>query len=329
MSESVATATRFEARWATRLRWQAKRFSNLHIQGPQPNIFVFATARSGSTWLMELLATQPAIKFIDEPLNIKHFQAGGGPLPASWEFLLPHPGREPAIERYFDDLIHNRIGVGAPPPLSPFHRTLSRRLVFKILRCTDLMNWFEERFGAKIVYLVRHPLATAVSRERFGRGPLFVANDAYCERFLTPAQRQLARDVFADGTELEQKIADWALQNLPPLRFLDRSRWLCLHYEDIVMRPEDVVRRIAAELVLPQPERMLRQVGQASKTAAKSDAVTQQYLQQAAEAEDRSFLLHKWRNKITPDEESRAFALLDAFGIDTYAAGEDMPVNRA
>ena len=45
-----------------------KRLANVHRQGEKPNIFLFSTARSGSTWVVEMLATQPGMKLIDEPL---------------------------------------------------------------------------------------------------------------------------------------------------------------------------------------------------------------------------------------------------------------------
>lgn len=310
------------------LKWQIKRFSNIHIQGQQPNIFMFSTARSGSTWIKEVLATQPYIKFIDEPFNMNHFAATYWPLPPSWEFLVPHPGREVAIERYIEDLTHNRIGVGSPAPFDRFHRILSRRLVFKILRCKDLMNWFEEKFGAKIVYLIRHPLATSVSRDQYELAALYLANDLYCDRYMTSEQRQIGRAILENGSELEKKVLDWCCQNLPPLKFLDRSEWLCLHYEDLVAEPDTVLRHMAQELELPRLDKMLRRVGVASATITKSDSETKRYFAQSFSGEDHTYLLRKWRDKVPSEEEKRAFEILYRFGIETYAFGEDMPAKR-
>ena len=45
--------------------------SNRHRPGTRPNVFVFTTPRSGSTWLMELIQTQPHFKQCSEPLNLR------------------------------------------------------------------------------------------------------------------------------------------------------------------------------------------------------------------------------------------------------------------
>jgi len=43
--------------------------TNIHLTGNSPNVFIFSTPRSGSTWLMELILTQPGFKPCNEPCN--------------------------------------------------------------------------------------------------------------------------------------------------------------------------------------------------------------------------------------------------------------------
>ncbi len=275
---------------------------------------------------MELLATQRGMKVVNEPLLMTRFVGRSTPLPSSWELLLPGPQREPMLERYFSDLIANRLGVGVPMPFSKNHRWFSNRLLFKIQRCSDMMNWFERRFDGKIVYLVRHPIATAISRERYGRLALFLDNEVFCHSFLSDELRAYGRSIVATGTELQKKVLDWCLQNLPPLRFLDRTRWVCLTYEDLVARPEDTVSWLAETLELEQPERILERIGAPSKTTNKSDASTRSLLQGMVDKSDRTYLLAKWRSKVDVDQERDAFKILERFGIDLYRCGCDEPV---
>ena len=49
-----------------------KSATNLHRPDGSPNVFVFARPRGGSTWLTELILSQPTFKAIDEPLNLRH-----------------------------------------------------------------------------------------------------------------------------------------------------------------------------------------------------------------------------------------------------------------
>lgn len=310
------------------IRTMLKRYLNIHLQGNKPNIFVFSTARSGSTWLMELIASQRDIKFIDEPLHISNYYATRNSLNPSWEFVLPRAGRESEFKEYFDDLIRNRNGIGSPSPLSKFYRPVSRRIVFKVLRAKDMMNWFEDTFKAKIIYLVRHPLPTAISRERFGRLPLFLDNDLYCERYLTPELRSYGFSILKRGSDLEKKILDWCLQNLPPIRFLDRSNWLCLHYEDMVAQPEECIEKVAAFLELRNRRRMYDQIKLPSKSTVYSEAKTRSHLEKPMDERDSSLLLSRWRSKVDEESERKAFDILKRFQIDLYAVGKDLPVKR-
>jgi len=105
-----------------RLKSDIKKLCNIHIQGDLPNIFIFSTARSGSTWVMEMLATQRGMKFIDEPpLMTKHME-GVGALPPSWDFLLPNSDRKALLYAYFQDLIENKVVIESRAPFSLFHR---------------------------------------------------------------------------------------------------------------------------------------------------------------------------------------------------------------
>ena len=100
------------------LKWNINKICNIHIQGDLPNIFVFSTARSGSTWLMEVISSEKGIKIIGEPLFLPKLAKGKSPIPTSWEFLLPNSERKSLLKSYFDNLIQNNTGIGnVSPPL--------------------------------------------------------------------------------------------------------------------------------------------------------------------------------------------------------------------
>jgi hypothetical protein len=311
-----------------KLKWRVKRLSNLHTAGEEPDIFLFSTPRSGSTWLMEMLATQPGIKPISEPFWVPRFEGIAGPLPASWEFLLPHPQRESAIRAYLEALMANQLGIGSPAPWSRGHKWVSHRLVLKILRCKDLMNWCEETFGCRVIYLVRHPLAVSLSRRECPQLPHFLANEGYCRRFVGADLRDYASRILESGTDLEKKVVDWCLQNLPPLLYLDRRRWLCIHYEDLLVNPAAVVDRLASFLKLPDPARMHRQLRVPSRSTTGSDPDTRAHQARSGNRQSTSYLLDKWRVRVSDEEEKNAFAILARFAVDLYSAGESLPTRR-
>ena len=76
-------------------------------------IFIFATRRGGSTLLAQMLASQPRIDRVNEPLNLWHYHP--------YFSRLPHPPRgrfihlpgedERKVLAYFEDLLGGRIRV--------------------------------------------------------------------------------------------------------------------------------------------------------------------------------------------------------------------------
>lgn len=306
-----------------------RRLARYHRPGQQPNIAIWSSARSGSSWLMELIASQPGFVFVDEPLHPGNMLAADwipGTDADAWQFLLPNPEREQVFRERFSAIESGSPTPGMPRIRSGFYRWRTNRIVYKLLRAKDLMPWFEDTFDWQTVYLLRHPLATAISRKVFPRLPLFLENEAYRTTYLDDRQLHLARAIVQDGSPVEQAVLDWVLQNLPALQQAETRNWLIVHYEDLVRHPAGVIARLAGGLDLPEPERMLRRVNAPSGSVVQSDATTRQAFRQAT-GPDTDFLLSRWREKLSAGDEQAAFRILDAFEIRRYQPGHDLPVS--
>src|SRR5688572_26554424 len=83
-------------------------------QGPLPNIALFSSARSGSTWLAEMIAAYPGVLLVDEPCHPKNFSPHACGLPENWAHLLPGDKREGRLRAYFQRLLNGQLYVGAP-----------------------------------------------------------------------------------------------------------------------------------------------------------------------------------------------------------------------
>ena len=82
--------------------------SNRHRPGTRPNVFVFTTPRSGSTWLMELIQTQPRFKQCSEPLNLRVPGIARRLGISDWEALY-QDANWPRVRAYFEGLCEGRI----------------------------------------------------------------------------------------------------------------------------------------------------------------------------------------------------------------------------
>ena len=302
-----------------------KKYSNIHIPNYESDIFIFSTPRSGTTLLMELICTQKGMKFCAEPLNVRKSSVRKTMGINGWADLLPNPEREPKLKEYFEKIKKNKVPFLNPNPRRKNYRFLTDRMVFKIIHGgEDLINWFERTFDAQIVYLVRHPIAVALSREEYPRLLFFLENKTY-KAFFNSEQIALAQTIIDSGSGFEKGIVSWCLRNFPPLKRLDRSKWVTLCYEELVLNPESAIMYLAKHLNLCEPQKMIERNNRPSSTVYKSDQETKDFFQKSSVRDNRSWLISKWQSKVTELQKKVAFNILEKFEMDVYNFHDVVP----
>ncbi|MCA9884568.1 MAG: hypothetical protein KC708_16430, partial [Anaerolineae bacterium] len=242
--------------------------SNIHLPGLDPNVFLFTTPRSGSTWLMEMIWSQPGFKYCNEPLNLRVPDVVRHLGITTWEGLYSEAAR-PKIETYFRGLIDGSIRFSNPSPLHKYYRPFTRRIIFKILNGQeDRISWFADTFNGRILFLLRHPIPVSLSRKQLPRLETFVKSEY--KRHFTVKQLTSAERVIANGSNLERGVLSWCFQNAVPLRDR-RPDWIVMTYEQTVLEPEVIIRHLARRLDLPNPECMLARVAVPSRSTNLSD----------------------------------------------------------
>lgn len=305
-----------------------KAFANRHRPGPRPNVFVVTTPRSGSTWLMELIWSQPGFKCCDEPLNLRRPAVRRATGIDSWHEMESQAGAA-KIDRYFHAICSGRLhSADALPFRSKYYRFHTDRIVFKLL------HGGESRIGelaaacnARVVVLLRHPIAVSLSREVFPRLEAFRTGEV-AARF-SSEQLELADRVMASGSTLEKGVLAWCFENALALQGQERD-WTVISYEQLVLDPEPVVAQLVERLELTDQALILSRLTEAAGNKGKSDETTRQLLaeQAAGRLVQRQALVEKWRARVTPEQETAAMSLLAAFGLDAYRAGHLLPAER-
>jgi LPS sulfotransferase NodH len=296
-----------------------KTATNLHRPDGRQNIFLFSTPRSGSTWLMELIWTQPGFKACNEPLDLRNPMVRRYLGITDWLELYNHSAN-PALHRYFEAICKGRLHAMDPVPFRRSYRPVTHRIVFKIINGgEDRINWFRDTFNGQIVFLIRHPVAVSLSREYYPRTYAQLKSDY--QQYFSKDQIDFAQRILENGSKLEQGVLAWCLQNAVPLQ-VATDDWLIIAYEELVFDPQPVVTQMAKHLVLPEPERMLSRLTIPSAVKGKSNPETQQALEQGT---DRRWLAEKWRSQISERDEHRAMEILAHFQIDVYQPGELLP----
>ena len=300
-----------------------KSATNLHRPDGSPNVFVFARPRGGSTWLTELILSQPTFKAIDEPLNLRHKRIRDELGLHTWESFYGE-GATAALESYFGRICDGTLHVKDTNFFYNKHyRYLTRRIVFKMIHGgEDRINWFRDTFNGRIVFLLRHPMAVSVSYEEICRLESFV-NSSHREHF-TDQQLAFAEKVIRSGSFIERCVLSWCFEMAVPLRQITDD-WVVTSYEQLVLEPAPVLKELARKLELPDTDLMNKQLHVASNSTYKSDETTRQML---GNTKARDHLVKKWRKKTTPEETRRAMAILEVFELDTYTADGELPHKR-
>lgn len=301
-----------------------KAVSNVHRPDGRPNVFVFSHPRSGSTWLMELIWSQPGFKHCNEPLNVDNPYVGRYSKIDDWRFLYSRDSL-PVIHEYFTGFCDGRLRFKNPNPISRYYRPVTRRIVFKEIHGgLDRINWFAKSFNGRLVYLVRHPIAVSVSKRTVRHLRDLLASD-YARHFASE-QLNYARDIAESGTKLQQDVVLWCLHNAVPLKQAT-PEWSLISYEQLVLDPDPVIEYLAARLDLPRPDRMRMRLLTPSGVRRKSNVETQAFLRRG-DAGERSWLVEKWRERVDERQERHVMEILDRFELDVYRYGEVLPASR-
>jgi len=292
--------------------------SNIHRTGNKKDIFLFATARGGSTWMMEILASQPGIKFFDEPVNIRRPNVQRTGVFREWLDLMPDGRRGEDILQFFLDLQKNRYGFLNPAPFRRNYRPITNRNVFKLHALEHMINELKDRCHGQVVFLLRHPIPTTLSRYEFPRLDRFLLSCYHRSEYLDDHQVNEAWNLYCKGSKLQRGILSWCFENFIPLRHSDQKDWLVLTYEELLLNPEKLCQTIATSLDLPRVDLMLRAVNTPAANIKMSKQDTFAILNERDEQIRRRNLVTKWKLKVTENEEQSCFDILSLFGLDTY-----------
>jgi hypothetical protein len=309
------------------LKHAIRAVANVHRQGVQPNIFLFATARGGSTWLMEILASQPGMKYYDEPLNLRRPNVASVGLFRDWDELMPGTGDDGKIIGFLQELGRGKHGALNPAPFRPYHRLRTDRIVFKMHELEHMMGEVAKACNGVILFLLRHPIPTSQSRKVFPRLHLYPRSPYYDRLISDPSRRREIAALAESGTHLQRGVVAWCYQNLVPLTNPDFGG-LTVTYEELVLNPVKARDLLCDRFNFTDREGMLNAFERPSSNIQMSNSRTLEMMNDADARARRVKLVTKWKGTITPDEERQVSHIMDVFGLDVYGGTSPLAAAR-
>jgi hypothetical protein len=296
-------------------RWRFKSLAYVDLAPDHRcTVLLLGSARSGTTWVGEVIDRHHDHRVVFEPLRADQVQAAR--VFANGQYLR----RADADPRYLAPMTRILTGRMRNPWADHLnHVVLARRRLVKEIRANMLAPWLVERFpGMPVVLLVRHPLGVAVSRRELGWSDHLddaLGQPLLVQDHLTAEQEQYLR---ALADPFARAVAQAGLETLVPLRMTTPNELLAVTYEGLVSEPR------------VQAERVLRHVGQEPDAELDAALDRPSHLSRADSAVrtggDRAAA---WMSRVDPGDLTRAADVLELLGLNSVYAVDDAYPDQA
>jgi hypothetical protein len=271
-------------------------------------LFVAGSARSGTTWLQEVLDAQARFRIFFEPF---HELLGPERLRGVPGYIRPDLDSAPFLPDV-EDVLRGRVRDRWIDQHN--RRLVSWRRMIKEIHSNLRLRWLREQFPHfPIVYMIRHPCAVTASRGRLNWRPSperYFSNPDLVEDHLSPFQSRLA----GYKADYERRVIQWCVENYVPLvQFQRRRDILVVFYERLVTDFDHELATLTSRIGIAKPEMSRDRVSRPSVTTYRAHG-----FETAGAVDD-------WRLRMAPAEIKRALEIVSIFGLDALYTDDPMP----
>jgi hypothetical protein len=278
-------------------------------------VLIAGVARSGTTWLAELLCSQISARMMFEPFNnlrvssyrrfeYVQYMRPDDEHPELLEFVASILGGAIRDPHWVDRMVDCR---------RPEHR------VVKAVRACLMLRWIHDRFPlTPSLFIVRHPCAVVAS---FQKLEWSAAPDL--ESFTRQTELRADHlDHWADTLRAavlpHQKAAlMWCVNHRVVLSQAHGSGIVPLHYENLVSKPDESIPRIFTEIHHAFDESLYDELRRPSRTA-KGDLRRAHSLEQAP----------TWTKLLSPAQIDDVLEIVSTFGLSHLYDGLGRPTGK-
>lgn len=280
-------------------------------------IVVAGWARSGTTWLAEILSTIPRSAILFEPLHTERVpEAAAAGFPVS-DVLAPGEGTA-AQKEFMERVLSGRVLNWWTCSCNPVGRAVRPKVwIVKEIQANYLIDWILGTFPIRrSMLIVRHPCATVASRMAQG----WTAKDAQIRIKNSAARRKFPHlDALCRNIKdpYEVLAARWCLMNYVPLSMNPRP-FHVVAYESLATRGAADLLPVFADWKLEVPAALEASLGRASSTT-KAGAI---------EGGKRPPSIASWKKTLTADQVTRILRVVREFGMDFYTDDPEPDYDR-
>ena len=306
--------------WSRKLYRRAIQVLGSHFYfNPNPDmrrsILVTGTARSGTTWLGDLIASQVPSRILFEPFNPDLVSAYS----RFHYFQYMRPGTENPefyafAQKIFTGEIRNRWIDRQN------ERIISKVRLVKEIRVNLALKWLHDNFPeVPIIFIIRHPCAVVLSRMELGW-----ATDRDIEPFLS--QLQLVEDYLSSYLDLirsarnieEKHAVIWSVNNLVPLKQFSSDELNVVYYENLCTQPEAELPGIFKTIGYEYSGPIVDTIDRPSQTTRAGSAVVS--------GTDK---IGSWKQKLSCSQIDDILRIVHAFGLSHLYGDSSLPLKKS
>jgi hypothetical protein len=276
---------------------------------------IAGTARSGTTWLAEIVASQVPSRLMFEPFNptmvkeYRHFNY----------FQYKRSSDDDDALQYFCNRVFS--GEVRHPWIDRYTDTLFPKIrIIKDIRANLLLSWIHTRYPEiPLLFVFRHPCAVVLSRMQLGW-----ATDTDIEPLLS--QPELVEDFLFDKLDLIRRLNSveekhaliWCITNLVPIKQFSAARLNVIFYENLCNQPEKEIPRIFQAIRQEYDDSVFENIDKPSTTTTRSSAVVT--------GGDK---VKRWKEELSPEQVGNILSVVKAFGLDYVYGDSTIPLIEA
>ena len=305
--------------WSRKLsRRVVQEFGSRFYVNPDTNlrksILVAGAARSGTTWLGDLIAAQIPCRILFEPFNpdlVPEYRS-------FHYFQYMRPGsKDPEFRAFAKKVFTGEIRNRWIDRQN--ERIVSEYRLIKEIRANLALKWLHENFPEiPIIFLMRHPCAVVSSRMGLGW-----ATDTDIEPFLS--QPTLVTDFLSEyqefirsaKTEEEKHAIIWSISTMVPLRQLKQNEVKIVYYENLCTQPELELPSIFAFTGHPYSPSASDTISRPSQTTQETSPIV-----------NGTDKVSHWRHKLNPAQIDNILRVVERFRLDNLYSDSLLPLNN-
>ena len=293
-----------------------------------PTVLLCSSARSGSTWLMELLLKSAKYRSLFEAVpnagqSMKDFGTPRYILSAAY----PPDAKTSSIASLFE---YERQGWSQRHRNSRNIYWRTQGLLIKSTRAGFCLDFLDKQFAdkpLKVIVLLRNPFDVVRSKilkknvaggefvNKFSYDPaeLFHTDDPYFKAYFESYRPVLEKI----ESEVQRETFVWCLENkwiLDSCKDASQGReWTLVTYEDLVVDFEQELRRLLKVIGIPFKKSLLKSRQVKSSTAYTGNG---RELVSSSEFQPGAAVLNQWQSFFSETQVSEMVGVMRAFGID-------------